>query len=352
MTEKKLIYDLIREILAGNNNYKIFNELDNQLYNMVREWMKDKGQFDEALIFDVKQTAFMSLYQSLSNNNFWKEKQPVNEDNNKAMIAYVYTIIKSSFRTSMKDITTDELKNLRPAVISCIKSLKDENIIVAQKINNEDYYSLNNNGENKKPYDGYDEIRAFFVLRKPGKDSLGKISKNSVYEALVQIFNNLENYYLSLSDIIEILLTNSDVNLYTMSYLVNVPEFTDDRDNTINEEKLSVLDSSIEKLTNLDELIEQMNNKLRYYIDKKKKLDIYKISFYLYYQAGFTLQEISDYLYQKMDVKLSLQTIKNYLGDFINILNLQKDFTSEESEVIQLLEEFMKYIEKEYNLSE
>ncbi|MEM3373570.1 MAG: hypothetical protein QXF76_05120 [Candidatus Anstonellales archaeon] len=357
------IPDLIRKILTNTANNNDFIELDKQITKMVSNFIQSKNEFDGDILKDIKQNVIENLWISFTKNSFWQERLPVNEDNDKVIISYVYSIINSCFNSEKKSIFNEEERNLRPAVRDAIKILTDKNEVNKIEKFGQEYYSINTDSE-KKLYDKYIQIRKFYILRRKSSEGLGKINYNAVQLAVKEILENLENYYLSLSDIIEILMDNSDVGKYTVLSLDNREKNSEidvysnvNNSNIIHEEKLNTGDSLLLPKEwipinpiDYNKFIDDCNKKIDYYFQNKKKADYSKISFYLYYKADFTYSEISEYLLQKLNKKLSIQTVKNYIDDLIVILKFSEDYDVESEEFKNALEKFMSFIANEYNL--
>ncbi|MEJ5351000.1 MAG: hypothetical protein WHS65_05350 [Melioribacteraceae bacterium] len=348
MDEKNLIHQIIRKIISNNAAYSDIKEFDIQITKMVSVWLRDKGIVDEELIKDLKQQVIQSLYESFDNNKFWQEKSAETEDNNKMIISYIYSIIKSSHRILTKSILSEESKNLRTAVINSLNSLVAENKVIKINKYDTDYFSVNNNVE-KKLYDGYLEVRKLFILRQNSSSSIGRVNGAEVYKAVYEILENLENYYLSISDIMDILLNNSDITSRTSVALDSTDE-NEEYDNIISEEHLLIQDKKTEPF-DYDAFLENCNARLKYFLQNEKKVELHKICFFLYYKADFTYDEIRNYIMQHYNKKISIQTVKNYIDNTILILDFQRYFDSDSKEFYNAIEYLMNSIAKEFNLT-
>lgn len=350
MDEKKLVYSIIRKIILKTAQYNDLKELDIQVTKMVRVWLKDRGIVDEEAIKDLKQQVIQSLYESFDSNSFWEEKLVDTDDNNKMIISYIYSIIKSSHRILTKSILTDESKNLKTAVINSLKKLLDENKILRINKFDSDYYSINKNCD-KKLYDGYVEVRKLFLLRQKSSSSIGRINGNEVYNAVFEILENLENYYLSVSDIIDIILKNSDIVTRTALVLESSDEY-EVNDNKISEDHLLVEESTKLEPFDHNSFLEKCNARLNYFLQNEKKVLLHKVCFFLYFKADFTYEEISSYIFHKFNKKISIQTVKNYIDNTLLILNFKQYFDSDSPEFFNAIEHLMNSIAKEYDLLE
>lgn len=350
MEKGNQIYNVIRNIIFKNPSKDDYLQLDYQITKMVRDWLKRKADFNEEIIFDLKQDVLTTLLESFFRNSFWKEKQEENDDNNNAIKSYIYKIINSCYRKLNKEIiVNNDIINLKNLIQKSLKKLIEEKVITNNTFNNSEYYTYNNN-VNKKLYDGYIEIRKLYVMRQESNNSTGRLSGIVVQEAVYEILKNLENYWLSLSDILKILLENSDVNNFSIVYIDNY-EGNNDNTNTLSEEHLGDIDSDFLNNIDVGEIVNIYNQRIDSHLRSKRKADLYKICFYLYYKAGFTLREICEFIMMNYHIELSLQTIKNYLSDMIIILDLRA--YSESLEYLYLcIEKFMNYIENEYKLYE
>ncbi|MEG8945810.1 hypothetical protein [Rosettibacter firmus] len=340
------IPDIIREIISNNATINYFKELVKQTENIVRSFLNDRRVFDKEIIHELTQETIATLLESFQKNEFWKEKLMKSDANDKVIVSYVSNVIKSCYRKiSNKGLIASEYPNLKNLVIKALERLLDENKIIRKN----QYYSVSNS-KNNKVYDGYVEIRKFFILRQNSEDTLGKINGQSVYEAVYDILKNLENYYLTVSDIVEILLSNSDVNKFSIVIIDEKDE--DDNSFSLSETNLESNEKLDLDYIDLDKFVEVSNKRITYYLQNDTKSKFYKICFYLYYKAGFTLQEVSDYILLRFNKKLSLQTIKNYLSDILLILDLKNLFESDDIQLYQAIEKFMDHIESEFNLSD
>ncbi|MDH7604270.1 MAG: hypothetical protein QHH13_05150 [Melioribacter sp.] len=350
------IPDLIRKILTNTANHNDLIEFDKQITKMVGNFIQSKNEYYDDILNDIKQNVIENLWTSFTKNSFWQERLSVNEDNDRVIISYVYSIINSCYNSEKKSIFTEEERNLKPAIRDAINKLINDNYINKIEKFGQEYYSINTDSE-KMLYDKYTQIRNFYILRRKSSEGFGKINYQAVYLAVKEILENLENYYLSLSDIIEILMDNSDVRKYTVLSLGNcerdeeIDRYSDVNNfHIINEEKLNTEDSLLPNPIDCSKFIDDCNKKIDYYFQNKKKADYSKICFYLYYKADFTYAEISEYLLQKFHKKLSIQTVKNYIDDLIVILNFGEDYDVESEEFKNAIEKFMSFIANEYNL--
>ncbi|MGK9475765.1 hypothetical protein [Melioribacter sp. OK-6-Me] len=349
---KDNITDIIRKIISEDYNHTDIIELDNQINNMLHKWIKDTNKFIEAeLIQDFKQNVMQSLWESFSKNEIWKEKIVPSEDNDKIMISYVYSIIRTCYRESIDKSSFKDVINLRSSVIKALETLVEKKLIIKENKFNEFYYSVNNKKE-KKIYDGEVEFNRLFIVRQNSSNGLGKISSQAVYEAVWEILKNLENYYLSLSLIIEIIKNNSDVNSFKLLPLENTTDNMDENMNVLAEDRLIVENDAISITTDANKFIDYCNAKLNYYLSNKQKADYYKICFYLYFKSGFTYSEIRDFLELKFNKNISIQTVKNYISDFFNILDFKKDYNIDDKELMELIDAYMSHIANEFNLIE
>lgn len=351
-SKKDNITDIIRKIISESYNHSDIIELDNQINSMVHKWIMDGNKFfDNELMPDFKQNVMQSLWESFSRNEIWKEKIEPSEDNDRIMISYVYSIIRTCYRESVDKSSFKDVINLRSAVIKALDALLEKELIIIENKFNEIYYSVNNKKE-KKIYDGEFEFNRLFIIRQNSSNGLGKINSQAVYNAVWEIIKNLENYYLTTSLIIEIIKNNSDVNSFKVLPLENTIDNPEDDMNVLAEDRLIVENNEIPIITDANKFIDHCNSKLLFYLSNKQKADYYKICFYLYFKAGFTYSEIRDFLELKFNKNISIQTVKNYISDFFNILDFKKDYNIDDKELLELIDAYMNHIENVFNLIE
>lgn len=180
--EYQNIVDVIKSIIIkkyGNND--LTNDLVQQsLVNLI-------NSFDHAAVKE---------------DSFWENNIGLNIEKDKKIIAYVYKIV----HTSHREITHTKLNNETYTLERAIKSIVSEYAAKGNLKANKDG-TLQHKGEQKPLFNG-DITLPFFSLR----DKNGRLHWEVLADLISLIFSEyLENYALSISNLIEIILDNTDI---------------------------------------------------------------------------------------------------------------------------------------------
>lgn len=343
-TENKFnIPNLVRKyylykIGKGNFYYddakNLLSELKKMVYNKIEfvtnELLKSDDLANEIfLLLDNATIRSAAFFDSIL--------EETNENDNR-IIGYIYALVKTGLRLLNDPINDRENNILGTAIKSACNNLIQQNKIIEIKNSKDILYTLNNTSQ-KEIFNGQDiQIEPERIMK---KDS---IDRTKLEEYLLNIFNSYPNYKFSKYDLVSIVALNTEVGTLKIfkeladdeseeNYIDNLAEYTqnDVENNSISNYLPQIWWERILNKYGSQDLAEK-----------------HAIIFYLAYFKGYTISKISDFF----DNRIKPSTIDNYKKIFLKVLEINKDFDSNNLEILKApLKSFFKILDKQYNIS-
>lgn len=167
------------------------------------------SDFDE----DCKDIVAYMLYELTSSfdiGEIWKETIEINEENNKRILGYIYSILRTAKNQLLKNTEYKVETDLYRVVDYEMKELVGSNSLSVTKINHKEFYYLPNKinpSYFNKEVNNYN-VPLINVWR--GKEQL---DHKSIKEGIIKIISFLENYKFSVSDLYKVIIDNSNINI-------------------------------------------------------------------------------------------------------------------------------------------
>ena len=265
----------------------------------------------------------------------WQEVSIKNDENDKRIIGYFYTLVSRSYNKNFSVIQNQNSNFLYSAVSDACKQLTKEKSISDYK----NYYKFSQTEGCKNYYNG--QIKGIYCNIRKGEESL---DHELLRWFIVQILEDMEETCFTLSDITKIVSENSNFGNYT------TPEHRKPLYNYSEESEEWKLDEIIDSessnvIPNDDVLNSWLIDFRTIYRTNEKRLQAALIMI-LYFEHDFTLNEISDVLAEN-NLAAMKSTVKNRIDRTILGIGFNK-YDYQEHEIEHYLAMFLVELQKQF----
>lgn len=346
---KENIAGLIRDLYIKQSSFSEseFKELRTQLSRYTSFYIKRQvfEKDSDDLIKDITDLTILKVLESFQNDeiDFWEQNEKASSESDKKINAYIYQIIKGSYRESKDKIATKESTNLYESIeLICDKFTLDKYL---NKINNK-YFALY--PQLKCSYyfnDLAGSISRHYINLRRGKDQL---DHKKLKEYIEYIFSELENYCFTISDLTRLVSSNSNYGIFietkTIDPTDNVKSGStgDSRDNIkhISGKKLQ------DELEDLDKnIIRKWLCRFREIYDEDERLENALIL--VFFANDITYIQIESYLEKNNIAKISKSTVKNRIDNLLQKIGFHT-IKNEGEDKSKYLKYFLKELEKKF----
>ncbi len=335
--------------LAGKFENKLFKELSIQLDRFIFNKSYDKTSSD---LDDLKNEILAEIIILMQKeNSVFSECSEETPDNEKRIQAYITKIHSEKASKNIDSLLRDETVHLQSAIKQELNNLEAEGKIKSKVKSRENIYQKTE-GDFQR-YDLTDMVFPFTSLRKhrESRKNSAIIDRKLLRDLLESIINIPENYCFSFSDIMGIIINNTDMALSKYIYLDQPLTQESDEDNSIN---YTLPDDSEDHLSKLER-----NNLAEILVKRfvKANPDPYKRRIYaamLFFRLtnalGFV--EISEMLESVFGLKISKSTVEARIKD--SLLKIITNDIEEQasSDLSEVLSDFVRMLSVECKLDE
>lgn len=334
-TTADLLRDIINEFYHFNKSFS--NENATKLQNTIKGAIKSKYG-NSNLKNDISQQAFLNFYQALdsqSGKDLWEKIKVKSEDSDNILISYYYKIIQTAYNSETKTELQKETLNLESAIRNILNRLVSEEYLCK---NSRNEFCRNEGAESIH----HIEIKGYFysIQNKNGTINHSKLEK------LIRSFfdNELENFAISLSDLVRIIAEISDVG--NSCYVSIIKEKSGNEDT--EEDYLEAKD-----LTQIPATMAETNSYVESWFSnvertfKPEELKLYAKIFILKYYNELTYESISKRLNN-----LGKSSIELYYKAFIRAMKIDEEATINTVEFDHYIKAFAIYLIKKFDLTE
>ncbi len=318
----------------------LLDEFRNILYNPL-----DNNPNNILTFNDYANQLFLTLDNTTTkNSDFFESVLEETEANNKKIISYLYGMIRTAKRSHKDRIDDRENIILGTAINDACKNLIEEQKINISKIFNKNYYSNNDNLEKIK----YDGQSIYLEPQKIIKQNSEKesIDRTRLENYLEYIFTSYPNFKFNIYDLVSLVAKNTDVgsiSIFNEASGISNEDEEFNLDNTLTKEISNEHENLIIEKNIVDIWWERVIKKF----GSKNNAENYAVSFYLKFYKGYTLEKIETFL----KGKIKKSSVDNYTKIFIKVLEIDKNFNSNQSETIKkYIHSFCLLLEQKYEV--